>query len=100
MKRKLKSLSKTVAASGTPERLSPIKRSSTFIKIRALNTNTNPVFIGDESSQVFPLSAGQELPLSEILTASGGTDSLDLFDIFCRVTTNGEGVAIIIVENV
>ena len=98
MKLKLNALIKTIASSTTPEPLSSVRNASGFIKIRALSTNTGVVRIGDSATQAFPLAAGEELPLSEIMTASGGADELDLADIYCDVDVNGEGVAILIAK--
>jgi len=94
MKLKIKSFNKTVAASATPEQLTKDKIITSNARIKALNTNTNPVFIGGEDAQTYPLIANQELALNELFSKSGA-DEVDLSEIFCKVTTNGEGVAII-----
>lgn len=94
MKLALKSFTKTVASNATPEQLVKANLITSNARIKALTTNTNPVFIGDSSAQVYPLAAGQELPLNELFSKSGA-DEVDLSEVYCKVTTNGEGVAII-----
>lgn len=87
----IKSGQKTVAASGTPEALGTgLARN---LIIRALSTNTNPVFVGAQSpTPNFTLTAtGPFLDLSSLFANDQGT--IDLAQVFCRVTTNGEGVA-------
>lgn len=95
METKIKSFVKNVALAATPEALSANRLASDFIKIKAKTTNTNPVFIGDSASQDYPLTAGQELSLAEILENNGKNAILDLAKIYCKVTTNTEGVQVI-----
>lgn len=89
----IKSNQKTVAAAGTPEALGTGQARNLII--RALSTNTNPVYIGASgvsSTTGFTLTAtGPFLDLSSLFGSDQGT--FDLAAIFCRVTTNGEGVA-------
>lgn len=94
MKVSLKTLIKNCAAAVTPEQLSVERKITSFVRIKARTTNTNPVFIGNKDSQDYPLTAGQELPLNEILSKSGA-DEIDLSEVWLKVTTNGEGVAVI-----
>ena len=95
MEAKIKTFVKNVTLAVTPEALQANRLTSDYIRIRAKTTNTNPVYIGDSASQDFPLSAGQELPLSEVLDRNGGSSLIDLAQIYCKATTNGEGVAVI-----
>lgn len=95
METTIKTFVKNIAASTTPEPLVDNRLTSDYIRIRAKTTNTNPVFIGDSSAQDFSLSAGQELPLSEVLSKTGGGSILDMHKIYCKCTTNGEGVQVI-----
>jgi len=80
---------KTVAAAATPEVLSSAIQAR-GVKIKALTTNTGLVFVGNSAAMTastgYPLSAGQELRLSDL----GLTD---LSKVFIRVAANGEGVA-------
>jgi len=94
MKLKIKSITKTVAATGTPEAISANKITTSNAKIKALTTNGGPVFIGDSASQDYPLAAGQELLLTDLFSKSG-VDEVDLAEIYCKVGTNGNGVAVI-----
>lgn len=94
MKLKLKSFNKTVAAAATPEQLIKTPLITSNARIKALNSNTNPVFIGGDDAQLFPLLANQELSLNELFSKSG-VDEVNLQEVYCRVTTNGEGVSII-----
>lgn len=78
---------KTVAAAATPEALTTRDIECSSVVIRALNGNTNPVFIVDETTNTlkFPddgLDAGQSITIPISNPAS----------ITIRVTTNGEGV--------
>ncbi len=91
----LKSFTKNVAASGTPEPLQQNRLASDFIKIKAKSTNTKTVSIGDSSSQDFELAAGIELSLNEVLEKNGGCTTLDLAKIYCKVQVNGEGVEVL-----
>lgn len=94
MKLKIKSIAKTVAATTTPEPISSTRIITSNAKIKALTTNATPVLIGDETSQDYPLSAGQELLLTDLFSKSG-VDEVDLSEIYCKVGTNGNGIAII-----
>lgn len=89
--------SKTVAASGTPERLSatPRKfRQATFIGYSSARVvNTDSVWLGASStndSQVFEVPAGGQA----VIEAVEGT-SLDFYDIYADAVVNGEGVTIL-----
>lgn len=94
MKLKIKSINKTVAATGTPEQLSKDPIITSNAKIKALTTNTGNVFIGDSAAQDYPLAPGSELLLTDLFSKSG-VDEIDLAEVYCKVSTNGNGVAII-----
>ncbi len=78
---------KTVATAGTAEALTT-SISCHKVYVKALGTNTNPVFIGNasvDSSNGYPLDADEYV---EIFID-------DAAKIFVDVTTNGEGVKFI-----
>lgn len=88
----LKSIDITVAAAATPESLESLLEGNKTVyelKLKPLAGNTNPVYIGDEKSQTWPILAGEELPAPY---TNRGTSPLDTSKIFIRVTTNGEGL--------
>ena len=83
----LKSLTKTVAAAGTAERLQSSDQLVRSVVVRAKSGNTGNVYVGDAtvSSSDPGIAPGDRLNLR-------GDPYLNLFDIFIDVDTNGEGV--------
>lgn len=79
---------KTISTNGTEEALAGSQAILSGVTIKALATNTNPVFVGNNgltSSTGFPLAAGEQIFL----------EVANLATVFVDVTTNGEGVAYI-----
>ena len=81
---------KTVASSGTPERLSAVSLKCYELYLFPLRTNTGDVFIGVTSG-----NNEQHTPVPIVMTAPPGKE-WDLYDFFVDVTVNGEGVGFIL----
>lgn len=88
---------KTVAAAGTPERLSAVSLPALEVFIQPVSTNTGAVFLGDSSVSatkgihfVAPQANTQipTLALSSILLRQ----PVDLHDIWIDAAVNSEGV--------
>jgi len=96
MSYKLACIKKTVAATGTAERLTDADLFSPSVIIQAFDDNTNGVHIGD--SQVDKtLFNGTELDARESVTFSlinvgSGVELISLRDIWIDVDTNSDGV--------
>lgn len=88
---KLVSGTKAVAAAATPEALVASNLPTQQAWIEGRPTNTQPVFIGDSTAQLFSLSAGEYISLSEFMD-SRAEQPINLADIFVKVTVNAEGV--------
>ena len=87
---------KLVAAAGTQLPLLAAKKLVWKCKIRALTTNAGAVFVGDstvDAATGYPLAAGVELDLDDLLGESG--DIIDLSKIYVDAATNADGVAFI-----
>ena len=98
--RKLVAANKTVTTAGTAEALSATSKLVPKLLIKALLSNTNNVYIGDSTTSAtvgYPLDAGEEIELSEIL-GSEGDNMFDLNQIYVDSDTDGEGVAIVYAE--
>lgn len=90
------SFQKSVTAAGTDEAI----QASTFkvrnFAIKALSTNTGIMYVGAEgvsSSTGYPLSAGDAVSASAILT-KGSHGSYDLNKVWLDASVNGETVAV------
>lgn len=84
----IKSVRKTVTTSGTAEALSDTEDVWEGVVIKALDDNQGNVYLGGsdvDSTNGFPLSAGQALPF----------DFDDLSQVYIDVDNDGEGVAIL-----
>ena len=90
---------KTVAASGTAERLTTSNLAVVYVSIQAFDDNTNGIFIGD--SQVDKtLFNGIELNGREAVTFGAiqpgmGMDLISLKDIWIDADTTSDGVTVI-----
>lgn len=89
----IKSSSKTIAVAGTRERLVSTQTFATMVTIRAKESNTNNIFIGDDtvSSSSPPLKPGQILTLVAPV-AYGSSVKMDISQIWLDSAVNGEGV--------
>lgn len=89
-----------ITLAATPESLAPIpgtSKRSTDAVIQAKLTNTQSCFIGNNNAQLFELSPGTVISLSDLIHV--GTEmEFDLDEIFCKVGVNGEGVNILRTE--
>ena len=94
----LKSFDRTVAATGTPEKLNPTTseeiRASRII-LKAISTNTGNVFVGDASGQTYPLAPGAELQLPEMPSVNNKGSQYSMREIYLKVSTNGNGVHVL-----
>lgn len=96
----VRTVQKTVAANGTAETLVAAETLAYGVKIKALLSNTNNVYIGNNGSgdvasgTGWELDAGQEITIGELAARGGGQDKIDLFEIWIDADTNGEGVSI------
>ncbi len=91
----MKSFVKNVAATLTPESLSSLQILTNSCKVKAKSTNTGSVFIGDDITQVYELKASEEVSITEIFEKDGGSADIDIKELFCKVSTNGDGVCVI-----
>ena len=87
----IKSAIKAVAAAATPEALVAAATYVVSVTIKANDTNTNDVFVGDSTVD----NAGTFPPLSPgTVITIGHSYDFNLADIFVAVAVNGEGVGI------
>lgn len=93
-KTKWVALSKTVASAATAEPISASKLLVQQFVIQAKSTNTLPISIGDSSSQVLTLTAGQSTSLNS-QGFQGSAQLLDLNQVYVDVGLNGEGVNVL-----
>lgn len=84
------SSSKTVAAATTPERLVSSPSLVDSVILVPLAANTGDAFFGSTNTTAV-------LPVGVPITAPDGK-KIDLYDIWVRVTVNGEGVAFLTVN--
>lgn len=97
----VRSLQKTVAATGTAEQLSATQLLVKKAWFRPLSGNTNPVVIGNDGAGDVALSNGLVLEPADPPFAVGDVESrgkdqeLDLSSVWVDVTTNGEGVSVL-----
>jgi hypothetical protein len=92
----LKTLSKTISAAGTSERLSTSHVQVWAVTIRAKSTNTDDAYIGDDT--VSSSDPGMEPGMSLSYDAGRGDTLLDLYDIWGDVAVSGEGFDVWYVE--
>ena len=85
------SLSKTVAATGTPEAITATKTLSPTVFIQAKPGNTQNVTIGDSVAQHYVLIPGASINLTDGAFNQNDYD-FDLSKIYVKVLVNGEGV--------
>lgn len=90
---------KTVASSGTPEQLQASSQLVKCVKVQALPTNTDLVFLGDASNQNLALQPGYSECIYGDNLDTGTAGLIDLAKIFVRVTVNGNGVSYTILNN-
>lgn len=91
---------KTVAASATPEALYGSTKSVASVVIQALATNTDFVYIGNSSQQLFALSPGKSIEIHGDALDHGTSGVLDISLIYVKVAINGEGVAFMTLDYV
>ena len=85
-------VTKTIALAATPE---VIVASQIFVKsvvIQALVTNTDFLYIGDSTRQLFALSPGRSLTIQGDNMDNGTSGKVDLNTIWAKVNVNGEGL--------
>lgn len=85
---------KTVAATGTPERLHSTQgqKLASQIIVTPLRTNTGSVFLGTSST-----NDTQQIEAPFVFGAPDGK-KIDAYDIFADVAVNGEGVRVTLID--
>ena|SRR3990167_3001252 len=95
MRLKMNSFTKTVAAAGTREVLTPLGLRQPSIVIQALSGNINPIFIGgsnvSSTNYFVRLAANNSVTLTAAEFGQAGAQ-IDLNSIWIDVTTSAEGV--------
>jgi len=92
-----RSVKKVVAAAATAEALSASTLLVAAYEIKADNSNTNQVYVGDStvsSSNGYELDAGASHKYEDLAGRNSATE-VDLAKVFIDVDTNGEGVSVI-----
>lgn len=92
------SISKTVAATTTPEAITATKTLTYEAVIQAKCTNTQEVFIGDATNQFHQLEPCTTLHLVDSQGNRNDFD-YDLAKIYVDVAVNGEGVNVLYFQN-
>lgn len=86
---KLKSIRKQVASTGTPEALSATSIKPGGLVIQAPTSNTNTIFIGNDTEQWFGLEPGELVDIVEVMHTFP-FERFDMSEIYIRVSINGE----------
>ncbi len=96
IERALVAYQKTVTAAGTAEALEASTKLVYKVKLKALSTNTDLVYVGDSTVAAatgFSLAAGVELSLTDLIGSS--EDVMDLSKIYIDSAVSGEGVSVV-----
>lgn len=93
---KIISHSKTVTLAATPEEISPagVSLLTPSAVIQAKSSNTVACFIGDSASQDLELVPGASISIADLFNDETKL-AVDLFEIFCKVGVNGEGINVL-----
>ena len=98
---KLKSTTLTVAAAATPESLYALTDSaiakSTDIILKKVTGNAGEMFIGDATSQLFPI--GDALTVSDFMSMRG-EEEFDFTQVYIKAASNGDGLHLLTSERV
>jgi len=94
-KRELRTFKKVVATAGTRVQLSTTVKHVVKLSVKALSTNTNLIYIGDNTVSNL---VGYQLSAKEVMELSGvfAKDNFifDLSEIYIDSAVNGEGVTV------